>query len=482
MKLFPYVVFMVAIAIAVVAAWFSIAGLMAIFAASAIPVAIMAASLEIGKLVTASWVYRNWDIAPTLLKSYLTIATVVLMFITSMGIFGYLSRAHIEHVAQAGQGSAQVERLANDITKGEADLVKLSERIAQLETQGDNATANVQSQIDLEQARMDQAAQRIQPAIDEQNKIIASEEARLGAAASPYESQIIQIDTDLAKIDEYIAKGENKKLQALIGIEPDGFLGPKTTLAIEAWRAKQLAEKQRLAQLVATEKLNIKSEKIDAAQAEIKRLRSLVEAEVAESQKTIAKLREQLGSATPIDNAGEISQLEIKEAELEKSISSMEDQKFDLETELRKMEAEVGPIKYIAELVYGTTDSSTIDKAVRWLIITFIFVFDPLAVLLLIAANFSFLQNQRGTHHEEESIEAAVFGSFIKKSIPDTEPVDKQDEVSDTDTTIEVLETEIPDPIPEPEIVEDNLSTEEMPAKKLNTKRKPIGWLDRPKK
>ena len=76
---FPLLVFIVALVIAAIAAWFSVAGLMAIFAASAIPVAIMAGSLEVGKLVAASWVYRNWKRAPFLLKSYLTFATVVLM-------------------------------------------------------------------------------------------------------------------------------------------------------------------------------------------------------------------------------------------------------------------------------------------------------------------------------------------------------------------------------------------------------------------
>jgi len=86
----------VALAISGVAAWYSIVGLMAIFAAAAIPIAIMGGVLEVGKLLTASWLYQNWKIAPRLLKTYLTAAVIVLMFITSMGIFGFLSKAHIE--------------------------------------------------------------------------------------------------------------------------------------------------------------------------------------------------------------------------------------------------------------------------------------------------------------------------------------------------------------------------------------------------
>ena len=81
-----------ALGISAVAAYYSIVGLMAIFSASAMSIAIMGEVLEIGKLITASWLYQNWKRVPFLLKSYLTLAVVVLMFITSMGIFGYLSK------------------------------------------------------------------------------------------------------------------------------------------------------------------------------------------------------------------------------------------------------------------------------------------------------------------------------------------------------------------------------------------------------
>lgn len=106
-----------ALAIAGIAAWFSIAGLMVIFSAAALPVAIMAGSLEIGKLVTASWLYRNWTNTKFLLKSYLTIAVVVLMFITSMGIFGYLSKAHIEQTAAAGDNTLKIQLLDQQIAR-----------------------------------------------------------------------------------------------------------------------------------------------------------------------------------------------------------------------------------------------------------------------------------------------------------------------------------------------------------------------------
>ena len=101
------------------------------------------------------------------------------------------------------------------------------------------------------------------------------------------------------------------------------------------------------------------------------------------------------------------------------------DEKFKLETEVRKLEAEVDPIKYIAEMVYGDTQSNTIDQAVRWLIIVFIFVFDPLAVLLLIAANFSFINRNNHDGRQEEIFDAL----FAKKKTLDKEP-----EMNDNDS------------------------------------------------
>ena len=113
---------LVAIAISVVAAWYSILGLMAIFAAAAIPIAIMGAVLEVGKLVTASWLYQNWNTVPKLLKGYLTTSVVVLMFITSMGIFGFLSKAHIDQTILTGDNSLQIEQIDQKIDREQRNI------------------------------------------------------------------------------------------------------------------------------------------------------------------------------------------------------------------------------------------------------------------------------------------------------------------------------------------------------------------------
>lgn len=187
---FPLLVFIVALTIAAVAAWFSVAGLMAIFAASAVPVAIMAGSLEIGKLVAASWVYRNWKRSPFLIKSYLTFAVVVLMFITSMGIFGFLSRAHLEQASESLQSQARIERIDNDIVRYEDTITRSQIKIEKLETQNTNNTDEIQTQIDTEQQRMDQAYARVQPAIDEQLAIILDQQTGSEDQVNSYLTQI----------------------------------------------------------------------------------------------------------------------------------------------------------------------------------------------------------------------------------------------------------------------------------------------------
>ena len=107
----------VALTISAVAAYYSIVGLIAIFSAAAIPIAVMGIVLEAGKLVSASWLYQNWKTVPSLLKGYLCSAVFILMFITSMGIFGFLSRAHIEQTTIASDNTLEIELLQSSIER-----------------------------------------------------------------------------------------------------------------------------------------------------------------------------------------------------------------------------------------------------------------------------------------------------------------------------------------------------------------------------
>ena len=257
-----YFTLLVAISIAAVAAWYSIIGLMAIFAAAAIPIAIMGGVLEVGKLVTASWLYNNWRRTPILLKSYLTISVVVLMFITSMGIFGFLSKAHLDQTIQI-EGS-------NGIL------------ISNLERQ-----------------------------ISQQRRIITDGETLLK-----------QLDDTVEVLIEY-----------------DRIRGPEGALAVRKGQAEQRAE-----------------------------INSSIQSAV-------------------------------------KELNALSEELLPLQKERVALEAEVGPLKYIAELIYADEAEDMLDEAVRGVIIIIIFVFDPLAVLLLIAANQSLAQ-ERPTKIRKEVLDA----------------------------------------------------------------------------
>ena len=188
--LFGILTLLSALAISAVAIYYSIAGLVAIFAAAAIPIIVMGTALEVGKLVTAVWLHKYWKQATWWLKTYLTTAVVVLMFITSMGIFGFLSKAHIEQTSAGEESVAQVERIENEITRYEDVITRAENKIKKLETSNTGSDANIQSQIDAEQERIDKAYVRIQPAIDEQQKIIDSQ-------ADLYKSELAKIDEEL---------------------------------------------------------------------------------------------------------------------------------------------------------------------------------------------------------------------------------------------------------------------------------------------
>ena len=461
---FPLLVFVVALVIATIAAWFSVAGLMAIFAASAIPVAIMAGSLEVGKLVAASWVYRNWKRAPFLLKAYLTFATIVLMFITSMGIFGFLSSAYLEQASEGKQSQARVERIENDIIRYEDTITRTEVKIVKLETETTNDTGDIQAQIDTEQQRMDQAYARVQPAIDEQTQIIANEQRGSEDQVKSYLLQISKLDETLETIQSYVQNDEIGKLQALVGTRVDGNYGSNTAAKVREYVEAKEADKTRLVAIVEDIRTSVDTTVVDMARDEIKRLRAIADRDVQKSQSTIDRLRLQLNTVAEVDNTDAIDVLVEKVRVTELGIETAITEKFELESAVRKLEAEVGPIKYIADLVYGQTDESSIDSAVRWLIIVFIFVFDPLAVLLLIAANFSF-QNRHNHDGRQEEIFDALFSKKDKKPLDKDTQIDDNESISVTTTTGRVDEVQ-------------EASIEDL-EREINTrKERANGWLD----
>jgi hypothetical protein len=369
----------VALCLSAVAAFYSIVGLTAIFAASVIPVVIMGTILEVAKLTITVWLHEYWSRVKWAMRLYLIPSVVILMFITSMGIFGFLSKAHIEQVGQGQENAAQIQRIEVELGRQADIVVKAEARAKTLETTGTGADANVNSQIKTEQDRIDAALARVQPAIDEQNKIIE-------AQTRIYQDQITKIDQQSQQLQQFIDAKEIDKAQALVGTAVDGNWGPGTAAAVINWQAARARERA-----VAVEKLEQANNNptIRAAREEIARVRRTVEAQVAESNRLIDRLRNQLGKGdtASVETLVNEQQDRIKTATTE--IETLTRKKYELQAEFRKLEVEVGPIKYIAELIYDTTDQTILEKAVRWVIILIVAVFDPLAVMMLLAATES---------------------------------------------------------------------------------------------
>jgi hypothetical protein len=281
-----------ALSISAVAIYYSVAGLVAIFAAAALPIMIMGGTLEIAKLVTAVWLHRYWKQATWWLRTYLTTAVVVLMLITSMGIFGFLSKAHIEQTAASTESVARAEVIQNEIDRNLGIIGRAENRIRQLENSETGADANIQSQIDKEQERIDNAYDRIQPAIEEQNQIIAG-------VTQLFQQELDRIDRELATLQGYIDSGDIRKAQGMVGTATDGAYGPKTAAAFTAWQDAKRAERNEWLQKIQDA---AQSSTVVAARNEIARLRKSAEDQIAQSNILINRLRGQLGDTQNADD------------------------------------------------------------------------------------------------------------------------------------------------------------------------------------
>jgi hypothetical protein len=271
---FSNLTLLVALSLSSVAAWYSIIGLTAIFAGAVIPVIIMGGILEVGKITTTVWLRKYWNRAGWLLKLYLVPAVIALALLTSMGIFGFLSKAHMEHGLNTGDSQA-----------------KLSLYDEKIKTQREN----------IELAR----------------------------------KALTQMDN---QVDQRLSRGDSEN---------------------SAERAVQI-RRQQTGERVKLQK------------------------EIGDAQKEIAKLNEE---------------------------------RAPIAAENRKIEAEVGPIKYIAALVYGdNADNNTLESAVRWVIILLVIVFDPLAIALVLAANASKEWDAEEPVKEEEP-EKEVEDFFINSKL-----------------------------------------------------------------
>ena len=375
-----------ALAISAVAAYFSVIGLAVIFAASAIPIIIMGATVEFGKITAVAWIHYNWDRATKRLKIIMITCIFIAMVLTSVGVFGFLSKAHVEQTALGDESVAQIERIETEIVRQKSVIERGDNKIIELESTGSTLDNTIEIRIQNEQTRIDAAATRLQPAIDEQNAIIVGQ-------TDLYRDQIKSMDIELDKLQAYIDAGEIKKAQQLIGEKSKGGWGPKTSETARLWR---LERQTKIVQLFAKiEDISQNNLAILAARQEISRLRQAQEFQLAESNRLINRLRAQLGNtdATNIDELIDEQYLRISNAN--RAIESLTNEKYEIEAQFRQLEAEVGPIKYIAEFVYDEkADATLLERAVKWMIILLLLVLDPFAITLVIAATDGYKFNR----------------------------------------------------------------------------------------
>lgn len=287
--LLTYLMLGVALALSAVAAFYSIAGLAAIFAAAVIPIVIMGSILEAAKLVVTVWLHEYWSRCRLAMKLYLVPAVFFLMIITSMGIFGFLSKAHLDQAVPTGDVAAKVQ-LIDEKIKTERDNIEASRRALR---------------------QMDES------------------------------------------VDQTMSRSNDEK---------------------GADKAAQLRRGQA-------------------------RERGILQNDIATAQKKIATLNEE---------------------------------RAPIATELRKVEAEVGPIKYIAALIYDdNTDVDMLEKAVRWVIILLVIVFDPLAIMMLLAATESLKwEKERVIQPRKEEDDASESNDDVESDAKDLvglDPGDKPD-------------------------------------------------------
>ena len=383
--LFGILTLITALAIAGVAAWFSIIGLMSIFSAAAMPIAVMAGVLEVGKLLTASWLYRYWDETGILLKSYLSVAVAVLMLITSMGIFGYLSKAHLDQAGESGDAFAIVERLEGQVAREENKISILEDRIASLQTGGGiDVSSSIQQQAEIRDGAWD----RVQGDIDYAQGQIQSIRDQLVIDLKAQDDKLIPLDSI---VNSYASQGT-------VTTETDAgglFRSAETETVDNVAKANEVRRDQK--------------EERDSISSEKDKLRSIAQLDINKQQANIDKYRQQaqttitsanneinnLRDSSSADQDGvliKIDEYNIQIDTIYDGLIEIKDEKFEAESIVRELEKEVGPIKYVAQLVYGDDSASVLDKAVRLFILLLVFVFDPLAVILIIAANQTLLR------------------------------------------------------------------------------------------
>jgi hypothetical protein len=341
-----------ALSISGVAIFYSVIGLATIFPGAFVPVVIMGSVLEVGKLIAASWLYRNWKYTRFILKTYLTVAVVVLSIITSMGIFGFLSKAHLEQNLASENITQRIELINSKITSQQTYILRQNAVIERAEKSLTRTTGSNTEAIELEKQNLK----------DVQDKF----------------KTLLVVETNTIKNLNDRLKILDKDVSDVLTAEKSFFNEEKAAADL---KASQKEEREAI------------QTNTSEAQGRIAVLKDDYANDTTAIQTRIDKLRE--GSVD--DKSGVNAQIIVAEDNIINSQNTIDDliiERGPLESSMLKLEAEVGPVKYIAALVvdWGVTDKVELNEAVRWVILLIIVVFDPLAVALLLAANQSLLR------------------------------------------------------------------------------------------
>ncbi len=367
-----------ALAVSAVAAYFSIVGLMAIFSALPLSILSMGIVLEIAKLVTASWVYQYWERIAFLMKTYMITAVIVLSLITSIGIFGFLSKAHMDQAASAGDAGAEVTRIEQLVERERGKIISLEERIQRID---DGGVLDITDSIRQQEEIRDTAWDRVQGDIDYAEEQIDKIRASLDSDLAIEQSKLDGLDAIVASYTTQGTTGNafSRTDNVAKGLEVrEGQKAERSEIDIKIKELRDYAEQQIAGyrNQITTYRADTQTT-IDGANSEINRLRDNE-------------------SSAQTGRDGQIDTLQSQIDDVYLRISDYNEDLFEKRSVVRELDNEVGPVKYIAQLLYGSSGTAAVDSAVQIVIMLLIFVFDPLAIILIIAANLSFKERRGG--------------------------------------------------------------------------------------
>jgi len=339
-------IFISGVSISLVAAYFSIVGLATMFPGSKEAIIIMGAVLEVGKLIAAVWLHKNWHNAFGFLKYYLLSAVIILSIITSMGIFGFLSKSHVEHGASIEKEQAIISQIEHKIDRKQEFITQRNDLISSLQSSSTDLKEDSNTIID----RLDK---RIKSLKEEEKSLISIQD-----------NIILKIESKEEVLNE--ALKNSKKSTGLFSNNTYN-----STLSSQQEDRNKI-EQDKQAALNKIEEIKLEFNK------KIEEVRVKIDEVQQASKPTVSS-----------DPKIESYRLDVEKAYEE--INKLESEKFEYGSALRALEVEIGPIKYIVGALHEWVgfDVGT-EQAIRIIIVVLIFVFDPLAILLLIAATITY--------------------------------------------------------------------------------------------